>query len=224
MPSGSKKKVGRPPLELSDEILSQLLDAKLGEQLTWDELTERYKELTGKSVAYNALKGAMLRDAPARLVPGRVGARIRETVERLWDNVDTMQLMLYMVNGTFIEWTLMHDRRVRHLIDDNEKWTERDQTRLDDLWAQLTGFFFRLSTLMKETSPESMPAFGLLIRAEGNVEVSSSNGDIKVIVERALAEVGDKTRLMLEGVNNKHREEGRGHYRPPVEGEFEQPE
>ncbi|KKK76621.1 hypothetical protein LCGC14_2861800, partial [marine sediment metagenome] len=212
------------PLELSDELLNQLLDAKLGEQLSWDELTERYEELTGKHVAHNSLKSAMLRDAPARLVPGRVGARIRETVELLWENVDTMQLMLYMVNGTFIEWTLMHDRRVRHLIDDEVGWAEKDQERLDRLWAQLTGFFFQLSSLMKETSPDSMPSFGLLIQAGGKVEVSAAaaGGDIKVIVEQALAEVGDKTRLMLEGVNNKHREEGRGHYRPPIEGEFEQ--
>jgi hypothetical protein len=213
---------GRPPKITDPDRLKAIMDVKITEQLSWPAMAEWYEEEYGESINHKTLRQSVLRDAPTLLVHDRVSKQVRHAVENIWDQVDILRLIMYAFNGKFTEWSLYHERCLSAHINDNVRFTSEDKLRMDALWADLVAFFMRALTLMRElkTLDIPVPEFEMLIRANANVagemtrEAASAEGELSPGGIRQLIEaVGTQTRIMLDGVHAKHREEGRGYYR-----------
>lgn len=220
--------MGRPAMDLPDELKEQLLDIKLEEQCSWRDLVTHYEELTGgETLDWKTLRKILMRDAPTAFIPQRVSARVREAIENTWNDVDAMQLVMYALNQRFSEWSLLNQKMLRSYVDegaerdeDVPRFSVKDRERMDQLWNDIMGFFFRAASLMKELNADDHPVFNILVNGDGPAAVGVRSTTSKdglneaQSIEAIVAQVGEQTQEALQGILESHRTEQRGLYRP----------
>ncbi len=200
--------------------MEELFDIKLSEQIPWKEMPTVYAELTGDTHDWKTIRRAMLRDAD-ELIPERVNRRVKETVARLNDQTDMVQMILIMLRSRFSEWILLNERRLQAALDDPDAAGERvkfgmqEIQRMDEIWNDTQGFFFRISTLMRDLHVDG----GAMLQAlmpltpeaiiEGEAPKELQVGSMEEMLEKVQA----KTTNMMEGISQRHKDERRGHSR-----------
>lgn len=218
--------MSRPAKIQDPELLATLTDIKLTEQLSWPQLAERYTELTDETVDWKTIRRAIMKDAPLKMVPERISRQMKEAITQLWDSIDVMKLILYGVNARFTEWSLLNDQMLRATLDDVSsedteiKFTSMDQARMDFLWNDLQGFFFKALAMMKEMKTEETEVGRVLMRATMSSVQVTMEGDAQGVegmtptsLEQIFEMVSGQTQEAMDGINEHHRLEGRGHYR-----------
>ena len=212
--------VGGRPLKVTDpELLKTLADMKIIERLSWEDLAAWYEDHTGDSIHPQTLRNSLVRDGAVLLLNQRASNKVTEAMANVWDKVDIIKLIGYSFNGRFTEWSLLYERALASYLDQEIVMTEADVARMDGLWNGLTGFFLQALSLMREIKGGDVAVPGLeallnsasvALNALPTVDGESLNpGSMAALIEQ----VSSSTKAMLEGVNDKHREEARGRFR-----------
>lgn len=232
-----RRRIGAPRREFDPEILSQLVDIRLKEQVPWKALPTRYLELlpTGTREAapdWRVLQREMMGDLDALIMPTRVHKKMRARLTAEFDKADLGAMMMTVLLARYGEWNLLHSRMLRNaaaagLQDDVEerlaapKFTAGDRERMDLLAGEVLSILFRVTELMRTTNIADNSIFKLMESVGGDspgVRGYAESEEAVHVTKRMLLEVREETVKMLEGVNERHKAAGTGHYRPrPVE-------
>lgn len=189
---------------------------KITERMSWEELARWYQSEHGETVHPQTLRRALIRDGVILMTNERASRQVQLAMDTIWDKVDILRLITYAFNGKFTEWSMIYEKVMQTYVDDEASVTIEEITRMDGLWNDLTSFFMRALSLMRELKGGggSIPELEILIRSTGAVAgVESGGSDNKVEMSSILEEVSRKTKAMLEGVHEHHKEEGHGFYR-----------
>ena len=159
-----------------------------------------------------------MRENPQLLIHERVSKKVKQAIENVWDQVDILRLIMYAFNGRFTEWSLLHEQSLRSYMDeDAPRFKEEDKNRMDGLWGDMTSFFMRALTIMREMNTDPGPEFELLIKGGSRVTaegVSMEDGRLTPAkIQELVGEVAAQTQEMLENVHSEHQRNGRGYYR-----------
>ena len=211
---------------IDSEVLSALIDAKM-EQLPWKKLPERYKELTGDTANWRELKRYVLKEmGTAMLLPARISSQSRDQVQQTFNSVKTGTLAVPELMGTYLEWSGLRERNIRSFAVsevDRDNLALRNQlpkplspmeiTRMDQLPKQVVSFLLTEVTAMTQAQP-----FNALVQtAAWGASNSKDEVTFAQVVAKMLKEVGVQSAKMLDDVNERHKQEGIGHYRPSIE-------
>ncbi len=214
--STRRKKDGPKSRVLDDKMCQDLLDAKLEEQFTWEEVAELYKELSGgDTMDWRTIRKIIMKDAPQYFIPKRVSGQVRRAIEDAWEGVDVVQLIMYALNARFTEWSLLNERKMKALIDGSEgpsQFSLMDQDRFDKLWNDLMSFFFRATEAMRDLNPAQSPIINILNGTPGSVSVTSGKAEESemVVIEQLVQRVGKDTEEAMATIMDQHRAQGIG--------------
>ncbi len=221
---------GRPPKITDPAILRNVMDVKITEQLSWPALAEWYEDEYKEPIHHTTLRRSVMRDAPTLLIHERVSKRVKFAIENIWDQVDILRLVMYMFNGCFAEWGLLHEKSLMSYMDEGTLFTDEEKKRMDGLRADMMSFFMRALTVMRDLKSVDAPTpeFELLLHANAKGPAAASdNAEVEgqltpTSITEMVALVAQKTQEMLDGVHNRHRESGSGFYRQlPDDDEYD---
>ena len=216
---GADGRGGKTPL--TPAVRERLIDARLIEQMPWIEVGKLYCELTGESRDWRAVRGALMSEAPMRLVPQRVSSHVRQAIEGLMDRVDLMKLLMYAVTARFHEWSMLHDRMILCELDAEggearpRKFSRDERARMDTLWNELMGFFMRGLDLMRQMNAGNSAVLDVFVHpppaevADGTVTINPG-----VVKSQVLEEFRTTTQRLMEGIMERHKAAGTGYFRP----------
>ena len=215
---------------IDPEVLSALIHAKI-RQLPWTKLPERYKELTGDAADWRELKEYVLENVGMAILPGRISSQSRDQVLRAFDSANFDALGVPELMDQYLEWSCLRDRSVNSLavydVDQENpapniqppnalSTTEVSQMdRLPKLIAR---------TLLREIAAMAQPQDSNGLFQAAPLLASDSKNEVAFAQKfaRLAKEVGEKSVRMLEEINERHKREGIGHYRPQIEDQDDQ--
>lgn len=202
--NNDEEKRGRPQVEILEEDLEWAGDVKLMEGISWADLAVRYEERTGKEINKDTLRRRLTNDAPAYLIPARATAKHREKMRSTAEEYDLGTILLETARTRYFEYIVLHQRQMASLLDeDRDNFSSVDQSRMDQLYYDLQATGLRFNRLMGELEG-------------GAVLGGPSLGDSKAVVEKVqltLERMSVEGQVKLQEINERHRAEGRGHYR-----------
>ncbi len=229
-PKDAPLAVGRPRKISDPEVLQTLMEIKTTEQLSWKELAEWYTDEYDEPIHGETIRTAILRDAPMSLIPGVVSKKVKAAIDDIWEQVDMMRIIMFMVNARFTEWSQLYEKMIRASVEGAEvpealKFTPEDQFRMDELYNGTVSFFMRALDAMKtlrqgDTAMRELG--GLLIWTKPSDSGPNPAGGAPDGMTDLIQRASDTTQSMMQSIQEKHRQDGRGHYRTFAEEEDEE--
>ncbi len=217
MTSSIEKRMGRPPVHIAPEIMEELIEIKVTEQLPWKKMDLIYQDITGQTIDWRTLRNAMLRDGGQQLISERADRKTRERLDSLNESVDMLQLILLAFKLKFNEFLKLSNKMDLAEIDEDTKFTIEDSRRMDIIWHQMEGFFFKAGTWMKDMQVDTKILAETFMRVltvqTTTVTVEGEEALSQEDMGAFIAELTDQTQRKLEQVNQSHRTEARGHWR-----------
>lgn len=211
---------GRPRKLTDSEILQTLMEIKVTDQLSWAQLAEWYENEYGEHIGGETIRQAILKDAPMLLVPGMVSKKVKLAIDTIWERVDLMRIIMFMVNARFTEWSQLYEKMMRASLEDSDepnaiKFSPEEQFRMDDLYNGVVSFFLRALDAMKELSQGNMalPELGSLLILSNSPKGEGVDDNVDSGIGELIQRVSIETQTMLIDINERHRAAGRGAYR-----------
>ncbi len=212
--------------DISDDVLKQLLDAKQIEQLSWKDLPQRYKEITGDTADWRTLKGHVIARMGGEFLPERVSKITNDAIRQAFEDANAVTLAMRVLWGAHEEWNILYSRHLRSMAITPEDakdaeaamappLSEKELLRMDNLRHDITSFFFTGITMMKSADESTgllQQAFGLGATAAAAGAIVGASGVTSTLADDA----AETTRELLEDLNERHRLEGIGHHRPRI--------
>lgn len=243
MSSGPEGSVERMNRKFDSEIIEQLVAIRMREQLPWKELPDRYMEFLPPDTEetkphWKTLQKVMLGNIDSYLMPTVVHKKMRAAIAEEFDKADLGAMLINVLMTNYGEWNtlrmkMLYSAAATGLRDDDEsrirapKFTIDDRIRMDELGDRVTATVFRLGDFMRSMHIEDNELFQLMERIDGSSPGPIHLGGVKSTVNpspsdavQMLKQVQEESKAVLELINQRHRKEGRGHYREILEGEY----
>ncbi len=202
-----------PPNKIQDEEqISWLVETRALEQVSWKDLAKRYQEKYGEKVDWRTVRDTVISEAGIDLLPRRFTRVMKAEIEQTLDRMDLMQMVTHMLSANYAEWRVLNMKMFRALADDTVVLSEEEGERMNKLGSDIMDFYFKVVDIMQGMKMDLDSVMGFIPSAAAPATLSPGAGlpeDAAQIIE----EVGERTRQMLEAVNEKHRRAGEGHYR-----------
>ncbi len=219
--------LGRPRKITDSDTLQTLMEVKAVEQLSWEQLAEWYENEYNESISGETIRQAVLKDAPMLIIPGLVSKKVKLAIDTIWEQVDLMRIIMFMVNARFTEWSQLYEKMIRSSLEDLNTpgaivFSPEEQFRMDDLYNGVVSFFLRALDAMKDLSQANvaLPELGgLMIWSNSSKKEEELGGDFSSGMSELLQKVTVETQTMLTSIQEKHRIAGRGSYRVINDGD-----
>jgi hypothetical protein len=204
-------------IKLSDEVLEQLVDAKVVEGTPWYAMPELYEQLTGERITEQTLRKVMLRQAPMEFVSSHTSQSIRRYIEDQREEIhDVFWLMKGAFNLRFREFYELQEKRYQATLDEKTEFTRQDAERMDMIFNEMTAFTFRLSDVLKDVRSDALDE----LMPERKQTVESEEGtSLPGAIQKAVEETASKTAEAMSTLMAHHKAEQRGHFRPIPDAE-----
>lgn len=212
-----------PPSELRRDFkpshIAILANQRLTRNYSWERLVDEFMKLQDDGYSegppdWRTLRKAILDDSDwGDLVPVRVANNLRMKVLEEFRKVDLGAMLLEVMLTRYSEWAILRDRWLRSnlTLDDEERveFTAREKKRFDELSKEIMGNLKELFDMMGRYGAMGRALQDLL----SGVELTVGDGPRVIDSQESLASARDVSAQLLEQINARHREEGKGHYR-----------
>ena len=201
--------------EISPDILVELLDMRVSKRCGWPEINAYYHELTGQSIKEGTLR-QLLGEVLIQSVPAQVSYEISQTVRQIWKFAGADQPVFDAVYAKLKKWRLLNEElKAAALQGDGGEISPESPQQVDRLKNDLTGLFFGLTANTGDFSDSGAVLDQLTAQARSvnQLDGSSRNLTRSEITEYTKGIIAEG-QAALEEIHRRHREEGRGFYRP----------
>lgn len=229
-----EKRMSPHRVMISEEVLSKLVEARSIRQVPWLGCVDIYKELTGDDIDYRTLRDQVNESVNGYTVPDRVSKVRKEQIEAAYEDANIVVFIMNLITTRFTEFSIYHKRHLMWLInqtpDAEEPYpgvalTEAEMERMEHIYQDMMSFWWRCQDALR-TMQGSTQSLSVLM---GVVEAAVTGGDPSALaIENGLvpstprlpalspksAEAALETYKMLEELNERHKAEAIGFYRP----------
>ena len=223
-------KLGAPKRKFNPDVIAELVDIRIRDQVPWTDMPDRYMDLlpedsTETKPDYRTLKTAMLNDLDGALMPTRVHKKMRTRLEEEFNQADLGAMLMTVLWSQYGEWHLYRNKYLKYMatagLPDGEKgtpFTEKDRERLDELGDKVSSTLFKIMDIMRNVGVSNNSLMNLMVEVEGGPVAAQAGGknDASVIEiqVKALEDVRETTLKMMQSINDRHKAENIGYYRP----------